>query len=145
MIYELLTHRASYICAWAKGTKAGVRKSKRLTILPISKVRSYFSVLFFPLCSNLFPYSQIHRLFQMDHGARSLSLMVLFHARNIIHLCLCSSHSHVLIQQALPNLKFPFPEIIPYQQLCWATSTWMYVYVNTDAISIKLSMIQTYL
>ena len=37
----------------AKGAKPGARKSKRLTILLISIVKSYFSVLFFSLCSNL--------------------------------------------------------------------------------------------
>ena len=33
--------------------KVGARKSKHLTILPISIVKSYFSVVFFCLCSNL--------------------------------------------------------------------------------------------
>ena len=48
-------------CLSAKGAKAGGRKKKRSTILPISLVQSFFCVLFFSLCSNLsiWPGSQV--------------------------------------------------------------------------------------
>ena len=67
---------------WAlKGQRLSVKggqslrgKSKHLTILPISTAKSYISLLFIV---QIFPYSQIDRLFQMDHGATSPSLMVL--------------------------------------------------------------------
>ena len=59
----------------AEGAKAGSKKRKRSTILPISMVQSFFLCSF--LFVQIFPYGQVDRLFHMGHGAIPPSLMVL--------------------------------------------------------------------
>ena len=65
-----------YVRPECRSRKGRRQKRKRSNILPISMVQ-LFSVFFSFLFVQIFPHGQVDRLFQLDHGAISPSLMVL--------------------------------------------------------------------
>ena len=71
--YVLQTYGLSAEGGKADGKKGNARPSSPFLWFNL------FSVFFSFLYVQIFPYSQVDSFFQMDHGAISPSLMVLFH------------------------------------------------------------------